>query len=62
MDRFTEKQKKELQLIGISFVLFVILMIAEHAGLFPDTTGGTLTLLLLYLVPYFIAGQDVVRK
>ncbi len=62
MERFTEKQKKELQLIGISLVLFVILMIAEHAGLFPDTLGGTITLLLLYLVPYFIVGRDVVRK
>ena len=62
MDRFTPKQKKELQLIGISFVLFVILMIAEHTGMFPDTVGGTLTLLLLYLVPYFIVGHDVVRK
>ena len=62
MDRFTPKQKKELQQIGISFVLFVILMVSEHAGLFPDTSGGTVTELLLYLVPYFIAGHDVVRK
>ena len=62
MDRFTPKQKKELQQIGISFVLFVILMVSEHAGLFPDTLGGTVTELLLYLVPYFIAGHDVVRK
>ena len=62
MDRFTDKQKKELQLIGISFVLFVILMVAEHEGVFPDTPAGTLTLLLLYLVPYFIVGHDVVRK
>ena len=62
MERFTPKQKKELQLIGISFVLFVMLMIVEHTDLFPDTTGGTLTLLLLYLVPYFIVGHDVVRK
>ena len=62
MDRFTPKQKKELQQIGISFVLFVILMVSEHTGLFPDTLGGTMTLLLLYLVPYFIVGHDVVRK
>ena len=62
MDRFTDKQKKELQRIGISLVLFVILMIAEHAGLFPDTMGGRIALLLLYLVPYFIVGHDVVRK
>jgi len=62
MDGLTGKQKKELQLIGISLVMFVILMISEHAGIFSDTTGGTLTLLLLYLVPYFIVGHDVVRK
>ncbi len=62
MDRFTDKQKKELQRIGISLVLFVILMIAEHSGLFPDTMGGRIALLLLYLVPYFIVGHDVVRK
>lgn len=62
MDRFTEKQKKELKEIGIAFILFVVLMIAEHMGLFPDTTGGTIAELLLYLVPYFIAGHDVVRK
>ncbi|MCQ2563025.1 MAG: cadmium-translocating P-type ATPase [Mogibacterium sp.] len=62
MERFTPKQKKELQQIGISFMLFVLLMISEHAGLFPDTPGGTVTELLLYLVPYFIASHDVVRK
>ena len=62
MDRFTEKQKKELKEIGIAFILFVVLMIAEHMGLFPDTMGGTIAELLLYLVPYFIVGHDVVRK
>ena len=62
MERFTNKQKKELRQIGISLVLFAVLMIAEHAGLFPDTTSGTVIQLLLYLVPYFIVGHDVVRK
>ena len=62
MDKFTNKQKKELKEIGISFILFVILMIAGHAGLFPDTPAGMLVELLLYLVPYFIVGHDVVRK
>ena len=62
MERFTDKQKKELRQIGISLVLFVILMVAEHAGLFPDTQTGTVILFLLYLVPYFIVGHDVVRK
>ena len=62
MDKFTKKQKKELREIGISLVLFVILMIADHMGLFPDTTEGTIIQLLLYLIPYFIVGHDVVRK
>lgn len=62
MDKFTKKQKKELREIGVSLVLFVILMIAEHMGLFPDTAGGMIAQLLLYLVPYFIVGHDVVRK
>ena len=62
MDKFTKKQKKELREIGISLVLFVILMIANHMGLFPDTTEGTIIQLLLYLIPYFIVGHDVVRK
>lgn len=62
MERFTSKQKKELRNIGISLVLFVILMVAEHMGLFPDTVGGTVIELLLYLIPYFIVGHDVVRK
>ncbi len=62
MERFTEKQKKELKQIGIAFVLFVALMTAEHTGLFPDTKEGTAVRLLLYLVPYFIVGHDVVRK
>ena len=62
MERFTDRQKKELKQIGISFVLFVILMIAEHMGVFPDTTGGMTAELLLYLIPYFIVGHDVVRK
>ncbi len=62
MNKFTGKQKKELKEIGIAFVLFVILMVAEHMSLFPDTTGGMIAELLLYLVPYFIVGHDVVRK
>ena len=62
MERFTKKQKKELKEICIAFVLFVLLMAAEHMGLFPDTTGGMIAELLLYLIPYFIVGHDVVRK
>ena len=62
MDRFTGKQKKELMRIGIAFVLFVIIMILEHTGAIPEEGAGVWMLLALYLVPYFIVGQDVLRK
>lgn len=62
MDRFTKKQKKELKRIAAAFVLFAALMIAEHTGVFPEERAGRWLMLALYLVPYFIVGQDVVRK
>lgn len=62
MERFTKKQKKELMRIIIAFVLFVILMVLEHMGLFPKEGPGKWLLLALYLIPYFIVGYDVVRK
>ncbi len=62
MDRFNEKQKKELLRIGISFVLFAVLMVLEHTHVIPENMHGSLIMLALYLVPYFIVGSDVVRK
>ena len=62
MDRFTEKQKKELTRIIAAFVMFAALLIAEHAGVSPEKGKGHWILLALYLVPYFIVGHDVVRK
>lgn len=62
MEKLTKKQKKELTLIGISLLLFLILMAAEHMGAFPETREGTIVRMLLYLVPYLIVGHDVVRK
>ncbi len=62
MDRFTEKQKKELARIIVSFILFVALIVAEHLHVFPENEKGRTILLILYLVPYFIVGHDVVKK
>ena len=62
MDRFTDRQKKDLRRIIISLVMFAALIIAEHAHVFPDTEAGRWLLLALYLVPYFLVGHDVVRK
>ena len=62
MERFTKKQKKELKRIIIAFVLFVILLVLEHMGVFPKEGPGKWLLLALNLIPYFIVGYDVVRK
>lgn len=75
MNRFTEKQKKELKRILIALALFVLLLIAEHVILPPfevsDGPGSAppmpafiagITITFLYLVPYFIVGHDVIRK
>ena len=75
MDRFTDKQKKELKSIIIALVIFVALMIAEHiilpalgASEGPESAPAQPAMIagiivdILYLVPYFIVGHDVLRK
>ena len=61
MDNLTAKQKKVLTRIIIAFILFVCLMIAEHTVI-PKEFSKSIWMLLIWLVPYFIAGYDVVRK
>ena len=58
----SKKLKKELKRILGAVAIFAILMIADHTTGFPgflETWWGSLA---LYLVPYFIAGADVVKK
>ena len=62
MDRLTKKQKKDLARIVISLIMFFALMIAEHTGLIPDSHSGNPVVIAAYLVPYFLAGYDVIRK
>lgn len=62
MDKLTKRQKKDLTRIIISLVLFVILMICEHTGVIPESFTGSIWMLLIWLIPYFIVGYDVVRK
>lgn len=60
-DKLTRKQKKDLTRIIIAFILFVSLMIAEHTVI-PESFAGSIWMLIIWLVPYFIVGYDVVRK
>ena len=62
MSTLTKKQKKELIRIIISLAIFASLMIAEHAGLLPRTKSARPFIVIAYLVPYFLAGYDVLRK
>ncbi len=53
----TKKQKKNLQRIVISSCILVVLVIAEHFLPLPE-----LLFRLLYLIPYYIIGNDVLLK
>lgn len=61
MNNLTKRQKKDLTRIIIAFILFAALMIAEHT-IIPEDFSESIWMLLIWLVPYFIAGYDVVRK
>ncbi len=57
----TKKQKKMLVRIGISFVLFAVLLICEHTGLLESVPSVWIRL-ALYLPPYLVIGYDVIFK
>lgn len=57
----TKKQKNMLKRIIISAVLFAVLMVCEHTGIFGDL-AGTWFLLPFYAVPYLIVGYDIIYK
>lgn len=56
----TKKQKKVFIRIIITFILFAVLMAAEHLGVLDGV--NTWILLVIYLVPYAIIGYDIVYK
>ena len=57
----TSKQKKMLYRIITAFVLFVVLMVLEHTGVFEQLPGQWLVF-LIYLIPYLVIGYDIVFK
>ena len=61
MDKLTSKQKNNLIRIIVAFIIFVALMIAEHT-VKPEDFAHSIWMLLIWLIPYFIVGYDVVRK
>lgn len=55
----TQKQKKMLYRIIISFVLLAALMTGEHTGFLPENVWLQMA---LFLVPYLIIGYDIIIK
>ncbi len=58
----SKKLKKELHVILAALVIFFAVLIAEKAGLFPGLFGNRWLSVLPYLIPYLLAGYDVLRK
>ena len=57
----TSKQKKMLGRILVTFVLFVILLILEHAGILSWIDEKWIVF-LIYLLPYALIGYDIIAK
>lgn len=58
----SKKLKKQLKQILIGLSIFAVLMVVEHTCGFPGILGTRWGELGLYLIPYLIAGRDVVKK
>ena len=57
-----KRLKKQLKQILIGLSIFAVLMVVEHTCGFPGVLGTRWGELVLYLIPYLIAGRDVVKK
>ena len=58
----SKKLKKQLKQILIGLSIFAVLMVVEHTCGFPGVLGTRWGELVLYLIPYLIAGRDVVKN
>ena len=56
----TDKQKKTLTRILVTFAIFAALFVLEHMGKLENV--NTFVLLIIYLVPYLIIGYDIILK
>lgn len=58
----SKRLKRQLKQILIGLSIFGVLMVVEHTCGFPGVWGTRWGELVLYLIPYLIAGRDVVKK
>ena len=60
VNNMTKKQKKMLNRIIVTFLLFAVLMVCEHTGRMDG--WNKIVLFVIYLVPYLVIGYDIVYK
>lgn len=58
----SKKLKRQLKQILIGLSIFAVLMVVDHTCGFLGVLGTRWGELVLYLIPYLIAGRDVVKK
>lgn len=58
----SKKLRRKFREIIIGLAFFAVLMIWENTVGFPGALGSRWGSLVLYLIPYLIAGRDVVKK
>lgn len=58
----SKRLKRQLKQILIGLSIFAVLMVVKHTCGFPGILGTRWGELVLYLIPYLIAGRDVVKK
>ena len=58
----SKRLKRQLKQILIGLSIFAVLMVVEHTCGFLGILGTRWGELVLYLIPYLIAGRDVVKK
>ena len=58
----SKRLKRQLNQILIGLSIFAVLMVVEHTCGFPGILGTRWGESVLYLIPYLIAGRDVVKK
>lgn len=58
----TKKQRKRRNRILVALAIFVVFEIVELAGVFERIPGGLWVEFFAFLIPYLIAGYDVIKK
>ena len=62
MSQLSKKQKKKLRRIVVALVIFAVLEVLEIAGVFDSLPYGLWIEFACFLVPYLIAGHDVLAR